>query len=119
MRQRPILRFRPDLEWLEQKRLLSSSPLPGHSEHAAPIQPAASVHSAPGYTLFRITNPEPNAVVLKPPFPQLLVQTNPPVPGQVYNLLSVAVMNGTRQTFNAASGFTVKATGQSAVARPF
>jgi hypothetical protein len=113
MRQRPALCFRPDLERFEQKCLLSSNALPGHSEHAALIRPAASVSSAPGYTLFRITNPEPNAVVLKPPFQQLLVQTKPPVPGQVYNLLSVAVMNGTRQTFNASSGFSVKATGQS------
>jgi hypothetical protein len=113
MRQRRGIGFRPDLEPLEPKCLKSATPLPALSERAALVRPAATVASAPGYTLFRITNPEPHAVVLKPPFQQLLVQTRLPVPGQVYNLLSVAVMNGTRQTFDAGSGFTVKATGQS------
>ena len=36
------------------------------------------------------------------------MQTVQPVPGQVYNVLSVVVRNGTAQTFNASSGFAVK-----------
>jgi hypothetical protein len=68
---------------------------------------------AAGYTLFRITDTSfPNAVNLVPPFDQVLVQSTPPVPGAVYNVLSVSVRNGTSQAFNASSDFSVRVTGQ-------
>jgi hypothetical protein len=59
----------------------------------------------------RITNPMVHKVGLSPPFGQVLVQARQPVPGQVYNLLYVAVKNATAQTFTASSGFTVRLTG--------
>jgi hypothetical protein len=34
------------------------------------------------------------------------------VPGQVYNVLEIAVRNGTARTFDASSGFTVRFPGQ-------
>ena len=43
-----------------------------------------------------------------PPFTQVLVQSQQPVPGQVYNVLFVVVRNGTAKTFDASSGFAVK-----------
>ena len=61
-----------------------------------------------GYLVYRITNPNRFNNKLVPPFAQVLVQTAQPVPGQVYNVLSVVVRNGTAQTFNASSGFAVK-----------
>jgi hypothetical protein len=36
------------------------------------------------------------------------VQNFKPVPGQVYNVCSVTVKNGTKQTFTASDGFTVR-----------
>ncbi len=61
-----------------------------------------------GYAVYRITNPNPYNDKLIPPFQQVNVQVRPPVPGQVYNVLYVAVRNGTAQTFDAHSGLTVK-----------
>ncbi len=61
-----------------------------------------------GYAVYRITNPNPYNDRLVPPFPHVNVQVRPPVPGQVYNVLYVAVRNGTAQTFNATDGLTVK-----------
>jgi hypothetical protein len=49
---------------------------------------------------------------LIPPFQQVLVQTTQPVPGQVYNVLQIALKNGTSQTFDASSGFKVRLTTQ-------
>jgi hypothetical protein len=43
-----------------------------------------------------------------PPFGQVLVQTAQPVPGQTYNVLQIAVRNGTAQTFTASSDFEVR-----------
>ncbi len=60
---------------------------------------------------YRITNPTKHRVNLHPPFGQVLVQSVQPVPGQVYNLLSVAVKNGTAQTFTAQNNFTVRVPG--------
>ncbi len=58
---------------------------------------------------FRVTNPSSKInYKLVPPFQQALVQTNQPVPGQTYNLLQIAVRNGTSQTFTASNGFTVR-----------
>jgi hypothetical protein len=62
--------------------------------------------------LFRITNPTPFNTRLVPPFDQVAVQSRPPVPGQVYNVLFVSVRNQTRRTFDASSGFAVRLTNQ-------
>ncbi len=92
MRQRQTLKFRPALEGLEDKQLLS-----------------ADLPTTSGFTIFRITNTAaPLTVNLKPPFQQVLVQSRQPVPGQVYNVLSLAMRNGTAQTFDAASGLAVR-----------
>jgi len=61
-----------------------------------------------GYLVYRITNPNQFNNHLTPPFSQVMVQTQQPVPGQVYNVLFVVVRNGTAQTFDASSGFRVK-----------
>jgi hypothetical protein len=45
---------------------------------------------------------------LRPPFAQVLVQSQQPVAGQVYNILFVVVRNGTAKTFDASSGFSVR-----------
>ncbi len=63
--------------------------------------------------MFRITNPSSLIPVnLVPPFQHVLVQHHQPVPGQVYNILYVAVKNGTAQTFTASDGFIVRLTNQ-------
>jgi hypothetical protein len=128
LRKRPIQKFLPLLERCEPKRLLSASPLTNHTVHlkdgsaASPVQTAESSGAngsvgrpspAAGFTLFRITNPTPTNARLIPPFKQVLVQSTTPVPGAVYNVLSVSVRNGTARTFDASSGFAVKVTGQS------
>ena len=61
-----------------------------------------------GYLVYRITNPNRFNNHLSPPFTQVLVQSQQPVPGQVYNVLFVVVRNGTAKTFDASSGFAVK-----------
>jgi len=66
-----------------------------------------------GFLAFRVTNsPWQTPYKLVPPFQQVLVQGGQPVPGQVYNVLQVAVRNGTAQTFNASNNFTVRMTNQ-------
>jgi hypothetical protein len=72
-----------------------------HPDHRRlpPIPNAFLVH--------RITAPTGQPVNLTPPFLQDLVQAKQPVPGQVYNVLYIAVRNGTAQTFTAANNFTV------------
>ncbi len=66
-----------------------------------------------GYLAFRVTNtPYQTPYKLVPPFQQVLVQRRQPVPGQVYNVNSVTVKNGTSQTFTASNGFTVRMTNQ-------
>lgn len=61
-----------------------------------------------GYAVYRITNPNQFNDRLIPPFSHVSVQARKPVPGQVYNVLYVAVRNGTAQTFDASSGFKVR-----------
>ncbi|MGO9916875.1 MAG: hypothetical protein ACLQIB_19520 [Isosphaeraceae bacterium] len=73
-------------------------------QHRLPATPTA-------FLGFRITNPTKHKVKLFPPFDQVLVQSAQPVPGQVYNVLSIAVKNGTAQTFTANNGFTVRVPG--------
>ncbi len=137
MRQRQNRGFRPTLESLECKLLLSAglSPISGsklgegsrawalhqadHPEtlrigsetgglRARPDQ-ARRGSSPPGFTIFRITNTAyPLTVHLTPPFQQVLVQSRAPTPGQVYNVLSLAMRNGTERTFDASSGFAVR-----------
>jgi hypothetical protein len=106
VRRRPFLKFRPCLERFEPKQLLNAGPSATPSAQQTPL--------AGGLTLFRITNTSfPLTVNLAPPFQQVLVQSANPVPGAVYNVLSVAVRNGTARTFDASSGFSAKVTGQS------
>jgi hypothetical protein len=122
MHHRPIIKFRPDLESFEAKQLLSAggSAAQAHAAahkdgSAAPAGHAADTPAARreppgvGYLAYRVTQHtyEP----LTPPFQQVLVQRIQPVPGQIYNVLYVALKNGTAQTFNASSGFTVRIPG--------
>ena len=75
----------------------------GHST----INPVTGLPS--GFLGFRVTNPDIKVnYKLNPPFKQVLVQPDQPVPGQTYNLLQIAVRNGTSQTFTASNGFTVR-----------
>jgi hypothetical protein len=64
--------------------------------------------------VYRITNPNRFNNHLTPPFGHVLVQSPQPVPGQQYNVLYVAVRNGTLQSFDASSGFQVSISGQHA-----
>ena len=123
MRQRPIARFRPDLERFEAKQPLSagaatatrrrrpSGRLGAPAAAAARPAPATRRTAGTGYLVYRLTNPTVHHDHLIPPFRHVLVQHAQPVPGQVYNMLYVAVKNGTAQTFNASSGFTVRLPG--------
>ncbi|MFI5455052.1 MAG: hypothetical protein ACHRXM_06335 [Isosphaerales bacterium] len=112
MHKRPITKFRPGLERLEEKLTLSVSastaPLV-NPDHAVPQTEKKPFY---GYLLYRITNPTPFNDKLIPPFTQVLVQSKQPVPGEVYNVLQVSVRNGTAQTFDASSGFSVRFPGQ-------
>ncbi len=120
MRPRSILRFEPSIERFEDKQLLSGGVAAAHHSMAHERASAAvSAHPIQATNLphrfyaFRITNPSGEPVDLKPPFQQVLVQATQPVPGQVYNVLSIAVKNGTAQTFDASNDFTVRLTTQS------
>jgi len=128
MRDRPTKQFRPGLEPLEARRPLSAGLTTAHpvGPWAGPETPTAvgapggrpqgparitasrtDVKPNYGYLVYRITNPSPYNDKLVPPFRNVLVQTRQPRPGQVYNILYVAVRNGTLQTFDARSGFRV------------
>ena len=128
---RRIWKFRPGLERLEEKRPLSAgattaalaSPVAGSkpttsdpapkgqvAQQQSPTVSASAVEKKPdfGFLVYRITNPNKYNDKLTPPFGQVLVQTQQPVPGQTYNVLQIAVRNGTAQTFNASSNFEVR-----------
>ena len=112
------MKLRPVLERLEAKQTLSASPrtaLFAHSPAGPGVSAVVAAHSslASGLTLYRITNPNRFNAQLIPPFRQVFVQSTAPIPGAVYNVLSVSVRNGTARTFDAASGFSVRVTGQS------
>jgi hypothetical protein len=126
MSKRPITKTCPDLEPLEVRRPLSASastvPLASkagaqpkaahHAETSQSISPKA-VKPNHGFLVYRITNPTPFNDKLTPPFSgHVLVQSAQPVPSQVYNVLYVAVRNGTAQTFDASSGLRVRFPGQ-------
>lgn len=123
MRRRPVTRARPDLEPLEGKRLPSTAAMAAPlAVKATNIDGAIVLTSSSGrlvkpdfgFLVYRITNPTPFNKKLVPPFAgHVLVQSTQPVPGQVYNVLYVAVRNGTAQTFDASSGFTVRFPGSS------
>src|SRR5579875_1401976 len=117
MRRRRIIAFHPDVERFEVKRLLSAGASSTHVAHlgrepgghplAAARGDAATGPGTPAplpkhFLAYRITNPTYRIVHLVPPFQHVLVQRIQPVPGRVYNLLYVVVMNGTGQTFTAA-----------------
>ena len=72
---------------------------------------AAAATAGTGYLAYRVTNPTSYPLDLVPPFQQVLVQKAQPVPGKVYNILYVAVKNGTAKTFTAADGLTVRVPG--------
>src|SRR5262249_36224901 len=125
MRRHPISRFRPGLERLDQRQLLSAGALTSLADGTRAAVELARAHRTDGqlarkptaqptgFLAFRITNPSAQVPVnLIPPFQQDLIQSRQPVPGQVYNVLFVAVKNGTAQTFTASNHFTVRLTNQ-------
>ena len=113
MHRRPNAKYSPVLERLEAKQLLSVGPSSvSHASHRAlashpaATSPASAPNASPlavqpkpnfGYLVYRITNPNRYNYRMRPPFSQVLVQSQQPVPGQVYNLLYVVVRNGTAQ----------------------
>ena len=133
MHRRPIIKFRPDLEPFEAKRLLSAGGLAAHAHAAAhadgTVAPAEHAAASPdsslvgkehgsgggtagaGYIAYRITNPTYRIVHLIPPFMNVPVQAAKPVPGKTYNVLFVVVKNGTGKTFTASDGLTVRVPG--------
>jgi hypothetical protein len=115
MRLRPLYTFRPGVERLEAKQTLSAGLSTSAVAASALAQLAARAHQPlvlTGITMDRITNPTRQNAALIPPFQHVLVQSVPPVPGQVYNLLFLSVYNGTGRTFNASDGLTVKISNQ-------
>jgi hypothetical protein len=105
MRRRRTTAFHPGLERFEARQLLSA----GASAAQEAARTPASLPKQ--FLAYRITNPTYRIVHLVPPFQQVLVQKAQPVPGQVYNVLYVVVMNGTGQTFTAANDFRVRLPG--------
>ncbi len=124
MRTRPIKRFSPVVERIEQKQLLSAIPGSAHhaklAEHTVPAI-AAGERLAESFHLVRITNTQyPYTVDLKPPFQQVLVQAAKPVPGEVYNILQLSVRNATARTFHSSDDLSVRlATSGSVAPRSF
>jgi hypothetical protein len=124
MRKREIIRYRPALEPLEAKQLPSAGasavPLAGRAalqaRRAAPPANLDAIHQpralVRGITISRITNPTPVNARLVPPFQQVRVQTNPPVPGREYNVLYISMRNSTSRTFTAANQLAVRLTVQ-------
>lgn len=123
---RPKFARRPEVESFEARLLLSSVPIAMGALHADIVRPdehhdgdttahvklSAKKSSVPTQFLaYRITNPTNGLVNLTPPFQNVLVQSVQPTAGKVYNVLYVAVRNGTKQTFTASDGFTVRLPG--------
>src|SRR5262249_42133787 len=57
-------------------------------------------------------NPTPVNAILKPPFAHVAVQSRPPVPGRVYNLLFISVYNRSGRTFTASDNLRVRISNQ-------
>jgi hypothetical protein len=118
MPRRPIKKLRPGLEPLEGRRTLSAaaaaSVAAAGTRQLLPTFPDSAQTPRPffGYLAYRVTNPNRFNNHLTPPFGHVLVQLAQPVPGQVYNVLYVAMRNGTSQTFDTSSNFAVKFPGQ-------
>jgi hypothetical protein len=133
MHRRPTIKFRPGLERLEKKDLPSSGGVTAlvashearaHASAHSPADFESSGGSTPvisprrtslpkRFLGYRITNPTDGfKVKLYPPFQQVLVQGTQPVPGERYNIMYVAVQNGTSQTFTSSSGLSVRLTNQ-------
>ena len=140
MRRRPVSKFRPHLERIEGRLLLSAAAQTAHNavvkarsaavtsqSSETPVSAGAAgesvtkrvaqvanpagtpqQHLVNKFLAFRITNPKKTPVNLIPPFQQVLVQSAQPVPGQTYNLLQIALKNGTARTFDSSSGFSVR-----------
>ncbi len=138
MRQRRVMKFHPGLERFEERQLLSATAVATHAMSSSHGSRALAPHSAEssgthaakaasnggqrgpgggtlgaGYFAYRLTNPTYRLIHLKPPFQQVLVQKVQPVPGHTYNVLFIAVRNGTGKTFTASDGFTVRIPGNS------
>ena len=119
MHRRPITKFHPVLEQFEEKQLLSAGALASHPREARAETRALAVETEKQqsqlptkFLAFRVTNTSSQTPYeLIPPFQQVLVQSEQPVAGQVYNVLQIAVKNGTAQTFSASNDFQVKLTG--------
>ena len=120
MRSRPKIKFQPTVDPLEARQLLSATASLAHDAstpvhtHSLVADAAKKTHSTvpTKFLAFRVTNtPYQTPYPLIPPFNQVLVQSRQPVPGQVYNVLQIALKNGTAQTFNASSNFRVKLPG--------
>jgi hypothetical protein len=141
MSERVNYRFRPGLERLEAKQTLSASPAlaslahhgagartaPPHSvSPPAPHQGAGgsqagadssisadAIRQYRGFYVYRLTNPKLfNNHIDTPTAGHVLVQNTQPVPGQVYNVLQIAMRNGTARTFTSSDNFYVKLSGQ-------
>jgi hypothetical protein len=137
-RRRSIRKLRPALERLDPKRLPGAGLwaalphhrriTPFHPHKAAPPLLSGTVPGvAPGCSggPGRSIGPElppppplgsftlvPDSGTLVPPFGQFLVSSSRPVPGAVYNLTFLTIRNGTSQTFDSRSGFSVNVPGQ-------
>jgi hypothetical protein len=129
------MRFHPGLERFEAKQLLSGNPVTAHGANLSAGSKGSVVHAADtsvaprtavkshyvpgslhlksgsGYFVYRLTNPTYRLVHLRPPFLQVRVQGGKPIPGQTYNVLYVAIFNGTARTFTAADGLTARLPG--------
>jgi hypothetical protein len=105
---------------------------PSHPRRAAPpLRPITAPGVAPGCPggLGRSIGPKlppptpppttlgtftlvPDSGTLEPPFGQFLADSTRPVPGAVSNLTFLTIRNGTSQTFDSRSGFSVNIPGQ-------
>jgi hypothetical protein len=115
MSRRRIVSFRPCLERVEPRQLLSAgassaaSSTPPSRVQGAAVGKHPPVAPGGGYLAFRNTQ---KGYKLVPPFAHVLVQSAQPVPGETYNVLFVFLKNGTAKTFDASSGFTVRLNNQ-------
>jgi hypothetical protein len=109
--------LRPTPERFEEKNLPGAGLMgaPGHAIQIAGLSravPRFSPHLPSRLPQFQTYTLGPDSGQLVPPFGQIRADLTPLVPGSVYNLTFLTVRNGTSQTFNAASGFTVQLPGQ-------